>query len=378
MDLLEVGNIALQAGLSPMAAMAAMAIAKTEGGLNGAVGDNGQSFGPFQFYSGGQLKNFARDLGISMAEAGRVAQTDPARAVAWALRPGGYLGDTLRRGEAQGLRGADLATHAQRHGQVSVSPERSGQNFTTLFGDGQEIAAAGAPAQRQGPVKMPPGFKPPGLPVRMPAPATAGGTPVKMPSGPLPIAGQAPVKMPGGFNPRDGGGWGAVADGSFIGAAERPSQFTMGGGQLTKEEAAAWCGPAAAMAFAASYGRTPTLAEAKQMAASLGWSAGRGMAGPGSTSQLLSRMGVPNEYQPWSQGAGDNWARVRQQVGTGKPVILDTPGHYFYATKYDPTKDSYYVGTSGSDLTGGSDWLTPQQMTSFAVSGPVRGAIYGA
>ena len=136
MNLNDVGNIALQAGLSPQGAYAAMAIAKTEGGLNGGVGDNGQSFGPFQFYTGGQLKNFAQAMGVSMAEAGQIARTEPEVAARWALQPGGYLGDTLRTGERSGLSGADLATFGQRYGQVSVSPERAGQNYSQLFAGG--------------------------------------------------------------------------------------------------------------------------------------------------------------------------------------------------------------------------------------------------
>jgi murein DD-endopeptidase MepM/ murein hydrolase activator NlpD len=132
-DLYDVGSIALQQGLSQQGAMAAMAIAQTEGGLNGAVGDHGQSFGPFQFYTGGQLQGFAKALGVSAAEAGHIAVTQPETAVAWALRPGGYLGDSIRTAEKQGLSGPEIATYAQRHGQVSVSPERAGQNYNVLF-----------------------------------------------------------------------------------------------------------------------------------------------------------------------------------------------------------------------------------------------------
>jgi murein DD-endopeptidase MepM/ murein hydrolase activator NlpD len=155
-DLRDVGTLALQAGLDSEGAMVAMAIAQTEGGLRGAVGDYGRSFGPFQFYAGGQLNSFARDLGVSPAEAAQIATSQPDLAVQWALQPGGYLGDTIRAGQRQGLRGADLATYAQRHAQVSVSPDRAGTNYSILWGNqnpsdvGQRLsAAASAPPSIQ-------------------------------------------------------------------------------------------------------------------------------------------------------------------------------------------------------------------------------------
>jgi murein DD-endopeptidase MepM/ murein hydrolase activator NlpD len=161
-QLADIYSIGLQSGLSQEQAQAAMAIAKTEAALNGEVGDNGQSFGPFQFYSGGQLKNFARDMGVPMAQAGHIASSQPDVAARWALN--GYLGDALRAGARQGLSGAQLATYGQRYGQVSVSPERAGTNYSSLFGNGQAppqttsqppsfdeaLAAAKAPSSAQG------------------------------------------------------------------------------------------------------------------------------------------------------------------------------------------------------------------------------------
>jgi GNAT superfamily N-acetyltransferase len=64
-------------------------------------------------------------------------EDNPNEAVKWAIgtpdKPG-YLGLAIRAGIDKGLSGADLATYAQQHGQVSVSPERAGQNWTALFG----------------------------------------------------------------------------------------------------------------------------------------------------------------------------------------------------------------------------------------------------
>ncbi|MCR4341035.1 MAG: hypothetical protein NUW01_14230 [Gemmatimonadaceae bacterium] len=117
------------------------AIIVTEGGLGGAVGDlkGGGSYGPLQFYWQGQLGNFAHDLGMSLQQAAQYAQQHPLEAVKWALN--GYLGNAIRDGMAKGLTGSALATYAQQHGQVSVSPERAGQNYDALFGGGGSASA---------------------------------------------------------------------------------------------------------------------------------------------------------------------------------------------------------------------------------------------
>lgn len=120
-------------GLGPEGARVIQAILRTEGGLDGSRGDGGQSVGPLQFYRDkGQLPNFASALGVTQDAAARIAEQNPMLAITWALS--GYLGDAIRSGMKQGLRGPDLATHAQRTGQVSESPERAGQWYTNLFG----------------------------------------------------------------------------------------------------------------------------------------------------------------------------------------------------------------------------------------------------
>ena len=113
------------------------AILITEGGLAGDVGDRGFSFGPFQFYGGGgQLNNFAAQYGFGKdwRSAGQYILKNPLVAADWALRPGGYLGDTIRSGMSQGIQGADLATYAQKYGQVSVTPERAGRVYNSISG----------------------------------------------------------------------------------------------------------------------------------------------------------------------------------------------------------------------------------------------------
>lgn len=141
---------ALKAGLPDEGARAAVAIAQTEGGMGGAEGDKdmGGSAGTFQlFFGGGQGNGFAKAMGLSESVAKDLLKRDPHVANEWALT--GYLGGAIKQGLAKGLTGPALATYAQQHGQVSVSPERAGQNYTALFkGAGtQQFLEANAPAE---------------------------------------------------------------------------------------------------------------------------------------------------------------------------------------------------------------------------------------
>ena len=127
---------ALKAGLGEEGARAAAAIARTEGGYGGAVGDlaGGGSFGTYQLYAQGQLPNFAAAIGTTVENAKKILAADPHAANAWAFAS--YLGGAIKEGLRRGLSGPDLATFAQRTGQVSVSPERAGANYQALYGPG--------------------------------------------------------------------------------------------------------------------------------------------------------------------------------------------------------------------------------------------------
>jgi cell wall-associated NlpC family hydrolase len=128
---------------------ALVAVLITEGGLSGARGDKGQSAGPLQFFEGGQLANFAQQHGLTPDQAKSYVEQNPNAAVQWAIGTAdqpGYLGAAILKGQQQGLTGPDLATYAQQHGQVSVSPERAGQNWQSMFGDGAN-AISGAVQQ---------------------------------------------------------------------------------------------------------------------------------------------------------------------------------------------------------------------------------------
>src|SRR5215467_1676520 len=153
------------------------------------------------------------------------------------------------------------------------------------------------------------------------------------------------------------GGW-------AVPTADRVSQF--GDQQLSTDEAYAACGPAAAVRFAQAYGRNPTLREAVDMAKSVGWTAQSGMAGISSEQQLLSKMGIPTKLT-------NDMSAMAKEAQTGNPVTISTPGHYFYADGYDPGTGAFHVGRSGTDLKGGSEWMTPAQME--AVMGKIQGGL---
>ncbi len=146
----------------------------------------------------------------------------------------------------------------------------------------------------------------------------------------------------------------------------RPSQFAVG---LDTASAYAACGPVAAMAFARATGRNPTIDEAMQLARQVGWSASQGMAGPASERSLLQSMGVTAHME---QGADPN--KIAADVQNGNPVMISTPGHYFVADGYDPQSGRFHVGTSGTDLKAGSEWMTLGQMQ--AVMGQAQATLY--
>jgi flagellar protein FlgJ len=145
-----------------------------------------------------------------------------------------------------------------------------------------------------------------------------------------------------------------------------PDQFNIG---LPPDEALAACGPVAAIAFAQVYGRTPTTAEAMDLAKQSGWTSAGGMNGIANEKRLLDKMGLPSQLE-----MGANWDHIRSDALQHQPVIVSTPGHYFVVDGFDPTSGAYHVGQSGKVYRGGSDWLTPAQIQQLA--GAPSGALY--
>jgi hypothetical protein len=114
---------------------AAMSImgAETEGGKYlHQIGGTG-AVGPFMFDPGGELKNFAASLHVSVAEAARIAMAEPMKAAAWALQ--GYLGDAIRAGQGRGLTGRDLAIYGEKYGERPAEglEVRAGEWYDRLF-----------------------------------------------------------------------------------------------------------------------------------------------------------------------------------------------------------------------------------------------------
>jgi len=126
--------------------------------------------------------------------------------------------------------------------------------------------------------------------------------------------------------------------------------------QLTAAEAYAACGPAAAVRFATMMGRQPTLQEALGLARQVGWTPDSGMAGLGSESALFDKLQIPHRM------VGADWNALAKEASSGNPVTISTPGHYFTADNYDPSTGAFHVGSSGTDLRGGGEWMTPDQM----------------
>jgi hypothetical protein len=152
------------------------------------------------------------------------------------------------------------------------------------------------------------------------------------------------------------------------------NQITQGAAEgLTTAEALAICGPAAAVAFSRAVGRNPTLREAKELGSSLGvWNVGQGMAGPESQVKLLGAMGVPARLQ---QGADE--ATIGREVLAGRPVTIDTPGHFYVAQSYDPQTRTFDFGESAKVLkaSGGRSRFRLDELASLGMGAP-RSTIY--
>jgi N12 class adenine-specific DNA methylase/2'-5' RNA ligase len=154
-----------------------------------------------------------------------------------------------------------------------------------------------------------------------------------------------------------------------IGApVNRPSQFAEG---LSYADALAACGPTAALALANKYGDGNIPIEAVMQAAKDNnlWDPANGMHGVQAEQQLLADEGVKTRLE-----TEVDWNHVQSDVTNGNPVVLSTPGHYFVIDGYDPQTGAYHVGTSGTDLKRGADWMTADQMQSL--EGGASGALY--
>lgn len=114
-------------------ARAITAIAAREGGLYGAVGDRGRSFGPLQFHVRGQLPYFAKWAKMPVPQAMEFVRQPQnwGKVIEYAWHD--YLGRAYREGKEKGLSGPDLAAYMSQYGQRSIKPELSAQKYVELF-----------------------------------------------------------------------------------------------------------------------------------------------------------------------------------------------------------------------------------------------------
>jgi hypothetical protein len=153
-----------------------------------------------------------------------------------------------------------------------------------------------------------------------------------------------------------------------------PNQLTAGR-TLTREEAAAACGPAAAVAFARARGREVTLDAAVALAREVGWTPQRGMAGPSSQVDLLRRLQIPARLEE-----GVDRSKIVRELQAGRPVIIRTAGargHYLVIERYDASNGTFDFGQSALVLKGadGDRWLSLGEIPSLGVGTPTH-AIY--
>lgn len=139
---------------------------------------------------------------------------------------------------------------------------------------------------------------------------------------------------------------------------------------LSESEKEAVCGPVAAVAFARFMGKNVSIDQSANTARSVGWSTA-GMKGADSEVALINKLGVKAHKEN-----GVDWSKVQSEVKAGRPVIIDTPQHYYVVEGYNPQTGEYNFAQSGAILkkAGGRTWLKPNDLQTF--SGGARNAIY--
>lgn len=126
-----IAQMARQRGLDPAAVLA---IASVEGGFNGAIGDNGTSFGPFQEHMGGALpRGIANPQTWANSRAGISDALNKIAGVARGLRGQSAIAAISRGFERPANPAAEIAKASSRYGQ-----------FGGAGGSGPASALAGA------------------------------------------------------------------------------------------------------------------------------------------------------------------------------------------------------------------------------------------
>jgi flagellum-specific peptidoglycan hydrolase FlgJ len=152
-----------------------------------------------------------------------------------------------------------------------------------------------------------------------------------------------------------------------IAMANRPRGTSQNDLGLPPNIAAAFCGPAAAIEFVRQTGRDPTVQEALNLARAVGWNE-NGMNGPTRAVNLINRLGgsavLGNVDEP----------RIRAEVQAGRPIIIDTLGHYYQLIGYNEATGGYVMGDAVGRRAGANG--LPLDRLGTLGYGPARSAIY--
>lgn len=142
---------------------------------------------------------------------------------------------------------------------------------------------------------------------------------------------------------------------------------------LSRQEAMAACGPAAAVAFAKAAGSAVTLDRAVAVAREVGWTPQNGMTGPWGELALLQKLGVNATL-----ASNVDRERIARELKAGRPVIIRTGGnalgHYFVAERIDSSTGKFDFGQSALILrsAAGRRWLTLDEIGTLGVGTPTH------
>jgi hypothetical protein len=166
----------------------------------------------------------------------------------------------------------------------------------------------------------------------------------------------------------DMGGWSDTQAAASTGNGsikDRVSQFDQ---SVPAQDRALACGPTSVAAFVNSVtGSSFSPGDMFNKAVADGsWRNGEAQ-GPEEMARLARENGAATAHT-----AGVSDATIQAQLAAGRPVIIDTPGHYFYVTGFDPKTGRYELGTSASDIiaSGGRTQYSLSEIGSLGMGSP--------
>lgn len=182
-----------------------------------------------------------------------------------------------------------------------------------------------------------------------------------------------PEAVPGVRFPESGGPDrdGSLAGSSFEWARNQGAPIQ---GCMTPSQRMAACGPIAAEAmirYFAKDAKMEKICEVWNLARNKGYWNG-GMNGPASEQALLRDFGVEVGDPVWVTNIAPAERMVRESLDRGKPVILSTNRHYFFAEGYNGNGD-LFVGFTGQIMSkyGGSAYMSLSRISQAGGGGLV-------